>query len=318
LVASLLLVVLLIGTAPAVGASLPGEILYPVKQFYETVELAAATTSSAKAAVHVNQAGRRSEEALRLLERGNFDAELILAAVDSINSATLAENAVRTSPNLRGQLLQVETTLTFVLEDAASSGLGEPEAIERLTQLVSELGNSNLLQPLPTAQPDETVLSPVSTSTPTLLPTGTVSPSPIEAILTSVPTCDSPGRSCLSEGVPGGQSLPAATNTPRPTNTHRPSHTPQPTNTPRPTNTHRPTHTPRPTNTPRPANTHRPTSLPPTAPANPGNSGGQGEGNPGGNPNNGQGNSNNPGGNPNNGQGNGGNPGNGQGGGNSS
>src|SRR5262249_53519340 len=94
LVASLAIIVLIMGLTPAVAASLPGEPLYRVKQLYETVELSAATTSAAKANVYVQHADRRAQEALALLERNQFDASLVSSALSNIAEAEKTQDDV--------------------------------------------------------------------------------------------------------------------------------------------------------------------------------------------------------------------------------
>jgi len=218
LVASFVLVMLLVGLTPAVGASVPGDPLYSVKQFYETVELAAANSSGAKAGVYLTRAERRTQEALTLLERDQFDPALVTSALLNIKAAGQSENDVRGSARLRGQLLQVETGLDFVLLNAEQTGLATRTDIAQLTQQLREIRDDNLLLPL---------LTPTVTPTPTATaePTETPDVTPTSGTPDITATCDSPGKSCESQGIPGGRITPHPTNTPRSTNTPRPLNT---------------------------------------------------------------------------------------------
>lgn len=245
LVASLALVMLVVGLTPAVGASLPGEPLYSVKQFYEEIELAAATTPPTRASVYLHHADRRTREALTLLERKQFAPELVSAALANIDAATRLETEVRASPRLRWQLLQVETTLTFIIQDATQSGIVSQQEVAPLSNQIEQYANSDLLlppaTPEPTPVPAVTVLTntavpsatatetPTSTKTPVPVPTATkeealaevtenTSLPPTPSGLVATPTCQSPGNACNSQGVPGGQVIPPThgpTNTPR-------------------------------------------------------------------------------------------------------
>ncbi len=230
LVASLVLVLLWVGLTPAVAASLPGEPLYPVKQLYEKVELSTATTPAAKATVYLQQADRRAQEALTLLERNQFNPTLVTAALSSIAEAGKSANDVRASARLRGKVLEVNALVSFVLQNAQDSGLASPANVAVLNQQVRQNEHSDLLLPLPTlpiVDPSPTAtLTPTQTpeATSTVTPSATPSPteeetetlSPEPDALEIPPTCEH-GQSCVSQGVPGGQViLPTA----RPTNVH--------------------------------------------------------------------------------------------------
>ncbi|MEO8391873.1 MAG: DUF5667 domain-containing protein [Chloroflexota bacterium] len=238
LIASLALVVLLVGLTPAVAASLPGEPLYSVKQLYEKVELSTATTSAAKANVYLQQADRRAQEALTLLERNQFDPTLVTAALSNITAAGKSADDVRASARLRGKVLEVNSLVSFVLQNAQESGLTSPANIAPLNQQVRQNEHSDLLLPLPTAIPSLTAtptstqmptLAATSTSTPSATPSPTEeeteTPSPEPDTAGGTPTCEY-GQACLSQGMPGGQVIPP---TPRPTNVHRNTPAPPPT-----------------------------------------------------------------------------------------
>jgi hypothetical protein len=208
LVASLVLVVLWMGLTPAIAASLPGEPLYRVKQLYETVELSAATTPAAKANVYVQHADRRAQEALALLERHQFDPAVGTSALSNIAEEEKSAEDVRASARLRGQVAQVDTTLSFVLQNAQESGLTSPENVAPLAQQVDQIEGSELLLALPRS-PEPSAAS-TDTPVPTVTLTPTPSPSPTDA-WTATPspeptlgegsvtaTCEH-GKSCLSQ-----------------------------------------------------------------------------------------------------------------------
>ena len=249
LVASLALVLLLVGLTPAVAASLPGEPLYSVKQFYEKVELAAAITPPAKAGVYLQHADRRAQEALTLLERKQFAPGLVSEALADMDAAGKLETEVRSSPRLRGQVLQVETALSFIVQDAAQSGIASQQEIAPLSAQIQQYGRSDLLLPLPPTTPEPTPVpiivmtdtvepteqaTETPTETPTPIPT-TTEEKPLAEVtenphppqtppgLVRTPTCQPQGNACNSQGVPGGQVIPP---------THRPTNTPR--NTPAP------------------------------------------------------------------------------------
>jgi uncharacterized membrane protein YgcG len=241
LVASLVLVLLLVGLTPAVAASLPGEALYPVKQLYEKVELSTATTSAAKATVYLQQADRRAQEALTLLERNQFDPALVTAALSNLTEAGKSATDVRASARLRGKVLEVNALVSFVLQNAQASGLTSPANVAALDRQVRQNEQSDLLLPLPSVAPSLTA-TPTSTQTPTLAATFTATPSVMPSATPSptgeetealspepdtadgTPACEH-GNSCVSQGLPGGQVvLPTA----RPTNVRRNTPIPPP------------------------------------------------------------------------------------------
>lgn len=244
LVASLAIILLIVGLSPAVAASLPGEPLYSVKQFYEKIELAAATTPPARASVYLRHADRRTQEALTLLERKQFAPELVSAALADIDSATQLETEVRASPRLRWQLHQVETTLSFIIQDATQSGIVSQLDVAPLSNQIEQYAQSDLLLPpaMPESPPAPVILltntpvpsalgteTPTLTETPVPVPTATeeealtevmenTPPSQTPPGLVATPACQSRGNSCNSQGVPGGQVI---------SPTHRPTNTPR-------------------------------------------------------------------------------------------
>ncbi len=352
LVASVILVLLVASMTPVVAASVPGEPLYPVKQFYERVELAAAAAASptAQATVHVWRAERRTQESLILLTRNQFEPTLIDAALAEIDAAATTATAVRASPLLRAQLLQVKTLMGFVLENAEQDGLTSPAEITERTEKVKALGESELLLPLPVEPGSGAPAADTAEATQAVTPTPEPTDSPTIPEVTA--TCER-GKSCLAPGQ-ATEITPTATCepgvpcvTPEQTTEIMPTATCErgsscfapgqateialtatcergsscfapgkaPTDTLPPSPTQEPA-TATLTSSPKPQPTSVPTQVPPLPqPTQPGNSGGSGGGNAGGNENNNAGGNGNGGGNAgdngNNGSGNAGGNGNG-------
>lgn len=241
LVAGVLMILLVGALTPAFAASVPGDPLYPIKQLYERVELATATSPAAQATVQLAHAERRTQEALTLLDRHQFNADLIDAALANIAAANQVASEVRASAQLRAEVLQVQSVLDFVLTDAWQSGLTTQASIRERVEAVQQLRHSDLLLSLPAQEHNPNVMALADTPTPT--ETATPTPTPTcengraclaPGLLTQTalaPTCENGrsclapglltqaaltatcenGRSCLSHGTPG------ATSTPRPT-----------------------------------------------------------------------------------------------------
>ncbi len=266
LIASLLFILFAGALTPAVAASVPGEPFYPVKQFYERVELALAASPSAQVAVSLRHAGRRTQEALVLLERDHFDVGLIDAALADVDAASRLPNEVRASLQLRAELLQVQKLMSFVLNSARVDGLTTPSEIAQRVRRVQDLGRSELLLPLPAREHNPNAVTDIRTPT----PTPALSPAPETQsaldLLDASPTCArgqscfapgqatlaaltpgcENGRSCLAPGQATADPLtatcengksclshgtPGATSTPRPTHappTRQPTHVPPP------------------------------------------------------------------------------------------
>ncbi|MBC7814044.1 MAG: hypothetical protein H7175_23020, partial [Burkholderiales bacterium] len=120
-VASFVCIVLLLGLTPAIANSLPGELFYPAKQAIEQIELTFARSPETQAIVHIQHAERRANEALALLERGQFKPELVEQALQDMRASADAARANGDSTALialRGRTLQVDTALTFIMSEA--------------------------------------------------------------------------------------------------------------------------------------------------------------------------------------------------------
>ncbi len=86
LAAVLVLALVVVSTGAASAASLPGQLLYPVKRTYERVQVRV-TPSSGQAALHANLAEERSQELARLSERGS-EASLLETTIEAMDAET--------------------------------------------------------------------------------------------------------------------------------------------------------------------------------------------------------------------------------------
>ena len=79
--ASMLIVVLVgVGTVKASSDSMPDDLLYPVKEFTEKVELTMAMSAYKEADVHIKLANRRAQELAAMAREGDYEGVRKLAA----------------------------------------------------------------------------------------------------------------------------------------------------------------------------------------------------------------------------------------------
>ncbi len=258
LVASLVLAVLVMSLTPSVYASVPGEPLYAVKQFYENVALTTAATAPAKTAVYLNHAQRRADEAITLLDRHQYDSSLVEAALQNVDTAAATStDTIRSSPQLRSEVLVIGVKLNFVMAEARYGGLTTADQAAQLDQQIADVQNSDLLVALPpsdnTPQIEAGATDEAMTESPT--PDAEETQTSTDPGAQATADCAAHGKSCDSQGVPSGNVIPG---TPQGHPTH------QPTNTPRPAN-------------PNQAGGAKPTPRPANVP--PSSSGGSGNGN---------------------------------------
>jgi hypothetical protein len=182
LVASITLVVMFVSMVPVTLASVPGDVLYPVKIAIEQIELQVATEPVARAGVNLFHAERRLREASILLERSNLDMGLVASAMDSISAAmTIAETSALPEIEAQVQVLMME--LDTLLGSADAEQLpAEPDATQQdMTAHQDPTSTATLPPPTPnmTATPLPTDLP---TATPTPLPVDLYIEGPIERI----------------------------------------------------------------------------------------------------------------------------------------
>ncbi len=196
LVAGLAIVVLFAASVPPALASVPGDVLYPVKQVLETVELGLATTPESQASVYLNFAERRTQELEVLLERGTLDSQLVDAALNNmIRAGESAQTGSVDTTLLQTRTTAITTQLNSVLQTAASKNpndnvaavLGAAQATQSsgaLMLLVPPMPTHTPLPntPIPSAQPTEEA-PPLPSATPSV---------PVETEATPLPVTESP------------------------------------------------------------------------------------------------------------------------------
>lgn len=216
-VALVLLVALLMSgvwVSSAAAASLPGDVLYPLKRVTERVQLALTFSEMNRLWLHIQFAERRLAEVQAVLERRGQLAEVTLAEVGDETEAALASveqldsDQVEMLTTLAALTERQQAVLTAVQDKAppqAQAGLSR--AMER-----SRRGHERAQAMLEKGGKGDQTLTPHPTRTP------------------------EPSR------------------TPKPTHTPKATHTPKPTQVPKPAHTPRPTHTPKPAHEPKPTN----------------------------------------------------------------
>ena len=115
--AAAVLAITLVGASltPVMAASVPGDTLYPVKRWVETIELAIASAPDTRVNVYLAQAERRAEEAVRLLARRQYNSEVMTQARQSIEAAqTIALEQGENNPALLERSTQIISVLALV------------------------------------------------------------------------------------------------------------------------------------------------------------------------------------------------------------
>lgn len=242
-----------LATLAAAASSLPGDFLYPVKRWSETVSVQFANDAD-RAGVHLSIAQRRLNEFEALTERGEVDVALLDEVVAETHVAIAASAALDESPqaaalthaaNLGSTAIRVVSSVRSRANEAALDGLDRS-----LTALADV--RAAALDHMPPSQlpPTATGTShPTRTSTPGL--SDTAGPRPSD---TPTPTDDDaladdqtpapPGRGTPGGGLtktPSGQGTPSGPphtplgqdNTPGPPNEpagqdDKPTKTPKP------------------------------------------------------------------------------------------
>jgi uncharacterized protein DUF5667 len=208
-VASIVLIVLFIGSIPPSLASVPGDFLYPYKQAIEQAELTFANSPEASAAIHLTHAERRSQEAVALFTRGQFDSYLIKETLEELSTAaqiahTLDNLDTSVRDDLERRTIIVSAQLSMMLMLASDSAQTSASTIvPLLTEVYATQNGGGLLlsTPTPTSMPSptEAPTQTVTIITETPLPTAslTASPSPTEIMTQSPTTTVSPDTTNL-------------------------------------------------------------------------------------------------------------------------
>lgn len=174
-VAALLIAFILLNNLaiPAMAASLPGDILYPVKKVLESVELQLASNEDQLADLYLVQAERRIEEAQVLLDRETVNTDLISTAIDNVSHATSLVDMDDSQP--------ISIHKDIVVERIAG-------VINRVEEYSSTNELNTQFESIQSAQTSESIVAePSSTPSDTPEPSATFTPEP-SATFTNTPT----------------------------------------------------------------------------------------------------------------------------------
>jgi hypothetical protein len=263
LVGAFAFVVMIGGFTFAADAANPGDVLYPLDQAIERVQIRLSPSAEGRTKLYLNFASERLDEALALAEGGKSDQVVValqgyeenIRAAETILSEDITgkENdqllAMMLDETLRMQTEKLRELMAIAPTTAQTSILAAMMKIDDLRIAMA------MPSPEATATPraDETSISPEPSKT--AIASATISPSttsmadrtavpsstPISSSTAIPPTSTSP-TTMASPTVPASRTptptYPPITISPTPTHTH----------TPTPTSTH--THTPSPTPTP--------------------------------------------------------------------
>ncbi len=180
-IASIVVVVALLAAVPVTYASVPGDILYPLKQRLEQVEQRFATTALARAQLHLTQAQRRIDEAQILVQRNQSIDQIANSALEHmLQAADIARNeGILITENQT--TLQIQT-IALTVQLNALLDLSDAPALLRDSIQATQSSGDLLLPTSPTP-----TLPATATSTPTSLPTTTPSVTPVATTPTLTP-----------------------------------------------------------------------------------------------------------------------------------
>lgn len=222
-VALLVIVSLGWGATSASAASLPGDLLYPIKRLSEQAAIIL-TSPASQPDLHLALAQRRLDEFTGLSARGEVQPALLAEAEAEINVA-LGQNEHSAEPGLPERVEQVaqqaEGQLQILSERTASLSVEQQQTIQaaqglvavnraRIAELKSQPGGHG--RPIATPQP------PTSTATSTPLPTFTATLSPTLE-LTIEPTKPGVTPPGLVKTPKPDNTPPGLVKTPKPDNT---------------------------------------------------------------------------------------------------
>ncbi len=208
------------GVTSASAASLPGELLYPIKRLSEQVAITLAPVEG-QPDLHVTLAQRRLAEYESLSARGEFEPTLIVEAAIEIDTAlSQVEGAdVATSQvSVEQVALQAETQLQALSDRVAALSVDQQAEVQSARTLfaASRARMAKIMKTHPVATPpgqgDPGRSTPTATGTASLTPTGTATATPLPtatATVTAVPTIDSP-----VSPTPPAKTPPGLVNTP--------------------------------------------------------------------------------------------------------
>jgi hypothetical protein len=208
-------------TVMASASALPGQVLYPIKRTVEQVQLAMATSPSAKAETHLKHAQTRLTELRALADRDEAGhvPGTISAMQTAVRQANLAvaradRAGVSTTPKLRSQLAQLrQQMVTELMALAAGPPTTSPTQAEAITSAAtSVLSSWGISTPPPQSRspgperppatgPPPTGVSPSSSTT---VPSTTEGATSSSTVTTTVPstTGEATSSSTVTTTVP--------------------------------------------------------------------------------------------------------------------
>jgi len=229
----LAIVVLGVGVATASASSLPGDLLYPVKRWGESVLLQLATGPGRVGAL-LDSAQRRLEEFEALSDRGVVDVMLLEEFAAHAQDATAASEALRDDQRAEA-LHRVVALVTLgqqtALDTADEAGADLSGAADALSGLRASAWRKLLSSPAPESTRTQTphptrrsTRTPTSTPTSSRTPQRTATPGPPDWVTPGDrPPLTPPGRGTPGAGLtwtPPGRGTPLVpqivTPTPRP------------------------------------------------------------------------------------------------------
>ena len=194
LVASVVLAIVSTGV-PTTLASVPGDVLYPVKQALEQVEIIIANSPQNQANLKLTHAERRLQEVKTLLSRGQWHSELITDSLDQmVGAAQIARTESNFPPStmieLESRTVELNMAMAELLAEVSQMDI-QSSAFPIMTAVAATQSSGALLLPQ-TATPSPTITAmptqtatPVSPDDPTLTPTlevNLVIEGPVQAI----------------------------------------------------------------------------------------------------------------------------------------
>ncbi len=137
--ATLVIMVLLIGLVRGSAQAIPGETLYPVKKATETVEKILAVSQENKVKVGIKHAKRRLTE-VQILIATNQGPEIVAATVEELTKTTSDTAAVSAEkPELATQVVELANQQEQILETVSQDTEGQiKEALEKAITMAKE------------------------------------------------------------------------------------------------------------------------------------------------------------------------------------
>lgn len=180
MLAAACMILVLLFVNPLIADSLPGDTLYPAKRAFERVELAAARLVQNDVPVRLKHAERRVDEAVVLVDAGQFDTELVDEALQQVSQVAAAVEPEDIQA-IQNQVQQINSQLDYVVAAAQAENLAAESTLAEMTTRIQRVRETN---PVLFAVPQQPVTPPDETPTPTPTATLTV-PASVTATVTA-------------------------------------------------------------------------------------------------------------------------------------